>query len=149
GLLQRKRATLIISPSLLALTMSLSIASVPQTVSPARPSTQAAAPSSTYFDHIVVVIMEDHGIYDICGDSPPPCLTTMGATYMAGFANSYAIGSQYLGVTHYSQADYIAMIGGTTDNCNSTGCPWPFSGPNLVDRLESAGLTWKGYMENQ
>src|SRR5437867_2152521 len=129
--------------------MSLSIASVPQIARPARPSTQAAPPSGTYFDHIVVVIMEDHGIYDICGDSPPPCLTTMGATYMASFANSYAIGSQYLGVTHYSQADYIAMIGGTTDNCSSTGCPWPFSGPNLVDRLESAGLTWKGYMENQ
>jgi len=93
--------------------------------------------------------MEDHGIYDVCGDSPPPCLTAMGATYMAGLANSYAIGSQYLGVTHYSQADYIAMMGGTTDNCSSTGCPWPFSGPNLVDRLESAGLTWKGYMEDQ
>src|SRR5437016_2047400 len=41
------------------------------------------------------------------------------------------------------------MMGGTTDNCSSTGCPWPFSGPNLVDRLESAGLTWKGYMEDQ
>src|SRR5437016_1021480 len=93
--------------------------------------------------------MEDHGIYDVCGESPPPCLTTMGATYMAGLANSYAIGSQYLGVTHYSQADYIAMMRGTTDNCSSTGCPWPFSGPNLVDRLESAGLTWKGYMEDQ
>src|SRR5438094_132390 len=129
--------------------MSLSIASVPQIARPARPSTQAAPPSGTYFDHIVVVIMEDHGIYDICGDSPPPCLTTMCATYMASFANSYAIGSHYLGVTHYSQADYIAMIGGTTDNCSSTGCPWPFKGPNLVDRLESAGLTWKGYMEDQ
>ncbi|HEX9240104.1 MAG TPA: hypothetical protein VF910_05560, partial [Candidatus Bathyarchaeia archaeon] len=82
--MKSKRATLILSLVLLALTMSLSIASVPQIARPARPSTQAAPPSGTYFDHIVVVIMEDHGIYDICGDSPPPCLTTMGATYMAG-----------------------------------------------------------------
>jgi len=73
----------------------------------------------------------------------------MGAPYMAGLANSYAIGSHYLGVTHYSQADYLAMLGGTTDNCSSAGCPWPFNGPNLVDSLETAGLTWKGYMENQ
>jgi len=73
----------------------------------------------------------------------------MGAPYMAGLANSYAIGSHYLGVTHYSQADYLAMLGGTTDNCSSAGCPWPFNGPNLVDRLEASGLTWKGYMENQ
>jgi len=73
----------------------------------------------------------------------------MGAPYMAGLANSYTIGSQYLGVTHYSQADYLAMLGGTTDNCNSSGCPWPFAGANLVDRLEAAGLSWKGYIENQ
>src|SRR5437899_4490461 len=30
----------------------------------------------------------------------------------------------------------------------NNGCP-PVSNPNLVDRLEAAGLTWKGYMENQ
>src|SRR5207247_11269660 len=103
--------------------LNLSIASVPQIARPARPSTQAAPPSGTYFDHIVVVIMEDHGIYDICGDSPPPCLTTMGATYMASFANSYAIGSHYPGLSHYWQADYIAKIAGTMDYRRSTGLP--------------------------
>jgi PKD repeat protein len=67
---------------------------------------------------------------------------------MAGLANGYAIGSQYLGVNHFSQANYLALLGGDTFGCGNTGCP-PVSNPNLVDRLESAGLTWKGYMENQ
>ncbi len=144
-----KRSTLLFSLILISLAATLSIINVPHFAKSADATTQASTTAGTYFDHVVVVIMEDHGIQEICGSSPPPCQSTMGAPYMAGLANSYAIGSQYLGVTHYSQADYLAMLGGTTDNCSSAGCPWPFSGPNLVDRLEAAGLTWKGYMENQ
>src|SRR5437773_2177605 len=142
----------ILSLSVVLLILGLSSVATGQTLKLATASTtspQASTAAGTYFDHVVVVIMEDHGIQQICGSSPPPCQSTMGAPYMAGLANSYAIGSQYLGVTHYSQADYLAMLGGTTDNCSSAGCPWPFNGPNLVDSLETAGLTWKGYMENQ
>src|SRR5213594_271572 len=144
-----KRSTLLSSLILISLAATLSITNVSHIAKSAGATTQASTTAGTYFDHVVVVIMEDHGIQEMCGSSPPPCQSTMGAPYMAGLDNSYAIGSQYLGVTHYSQADYLAMLGGTTDNCSSTGCPWPFSGPNLVDRLEAAGLTWKGYMENQ
>src|SRR5438093_4577623 len=144
-----KRSTLLFSLILISLAATLSITNVSHIAKSAVATIQASTTAGTYFDHVVVVIMEDHGIQEICGSSPPPCQSTMGAQYMAGLANSYAIGSQYLGVTHYSQADYLAMLGGTTDNCSSAGCPWPFSGPNLVDRLEAAGLTWKGYMENQ
>src|SRR5881409_1400744 len=144
-----KRSTLLFSLILISLAATLSIINVPHFAKSADATTQASTTAGTYFDHVVVVIMEDHGIQQICGSSPPPCQSTMGAPYMAGLANSYAIGSHYLGVTHYSQADYLAMLGGTTDNCSSAGCPWPFNGPNLVDSLETAGLTWKGYMENQ
>src|SRR5881396_1060808 len=144
-----KRSTLLFSLILISLAATLSITDVSHIAKSAGATTQASTTAGTYFDHVVVVIMEDHGIQEICGSSPPPCQSTMGAPYMAGLANSYAIGSHYLGVTHYSQADYLAMLGGTTDNCSSAGCPWPFNGPNLVDRLEASGLTWKGYMENQ
>src|SRR3989442_281768 len=67
---------------------------------------------------------------------------------MASLANGYAIGSQYLGINHFSEANYRALLAGDTFGCSNNGCP-PVSNPNLVDRLESAGLTWKGYMENQ
>ena len=152
GTQDRRFIIRVLSLSVVLLILGLSTVATGQTLKLATASTtspQASTAAGTYFDHVVVVIMEDHGIQEICGSSPPPCQSTMGAPYMAGLANSYAIGSHYLGVTHYSQADYLAMLGGTTDNCSSAGCPWPFNGPNLVDSLETAGLTWKGYMENQ
>src|SRR6059058_4932475 len=105
-------------------------------------------PSGTYFDHVVIIMMEDHGINNICARSPPPCLSTNGDPYTAGLANSYGIGSRYLGVSHFSQADYIALLGGDTYGCVSYPCT-PSSHANLVDSLEAAGLTWRGYMENQ
>ena len=110
--------------------------------------TNAVAPNGNYFDHALIIIMEDHGIQDVCGRSPPPCLSSNGASYMAGLANTYAVGSQYLGITHVSQTDYMALIGGDTFGCSSSPCS-PVPNSNLVDRLEASGLTWKGYMENQ
>jgi len=111
-------------------------------------TTQSGVMTGTYFDHAVIVIMEDHGIVDICAQNPPPCSGANGAPYMAGLANSYAVGTQYLGINHFSEANYIALLGGDTFGCSNNGCP-PVSNPNLVDRLETAGLTWKGYLENQ
>jgi phosphatidylinositol-3-phosphatase len=107
-----------------------------------------AAGTGTYFDHVVIIVMEDHGMIDICARNPPPCSSTNGDPYTAGLANSYGIGSNYTGVSHFSQADYIALLGGDTYGCVGYPCT-PSSHANLVDRLEAAGLTWRGYMENQ
>ena len=107
-----------------------------------------AAPSGAYFDHVVIILMENQGIYDICRSSPPPCSTSGPAPYMAGLANTYGIGSQYLSIINTSQPNYIALIGGSTLGCTSSGCP-TITAPNLVDRFEAAGLSWKGYFENQ
>ena len=114
-----------------------------------KTATTPPPPPGAYFDHVVVIMMEDHGMAEICFASPPPCSNSTGASYMAGLANSFAIGAQYLGVSHFSQADYLAMLGGSTDSCSAAGCPWPFSVSNLVDRFDAAHLTWKGYIENQ
>ena len=48
------------------------------------------------FDHVVIIVMENEGIYDICRRNPPPCSTSGPAPYMAALANNYTIGSQYL-----------------------------------------------------
>lgn len=140
----KRGAARILSFTILLLTISLGIlagANLARTAS-------ATPPSGTTFDHTVIIIMEDHGIQDVCARSPPPCSGSNGDSYVAGFANSYAIGSQYLGVSHFSEADYMALLGGDTFGCGNTGCP-PVSNQNLVDRFESAGITWKGYMEDQ
>src|SRR5438094_3495824 len=106
----------------------------------------AGSLTGTIFDHVVVILMENEGIYDICRTSPPPCSTSGPAPYMAGLANNYTIGAQYLSLIETSQPNYVALISGSTQSCTSTGCPI-IKAPNLVDRFEAAGLTWKGYME--
>src|SRR6059036_2757145 len=135
---------------LFVLLLTIGIISAPQL---ARLASASSTPSNevmtgTYFDHTVIIIMEDHGIVDVCAQNPPPCSSANGAPYMASIANGYAIGSQYLGINHFSEANYKALLGGDTFGCSNNGCP-PVSNSNLVDRLEAAGLTWKGYIEDQ
>jgi len=106
------------------------------------------APSGAYFDHVVIILMENQGVYDICLSSPPPCSTSGPAPYMAGLANAYGIGARYLSLINTSQPNYIALISGSTQGCTSSGCP-TITAPNLVDRFEAVGLSWKAYFENQ
>src|SRR2546430_15733924 len=133
---------------LFVLLLTIGIISAPQL---ARLVSASSTPSNevmtgTYFDHTVIIIMEDHGIVDVCAQNPPPCSSANGAPYMASIANGYAIGSQYLGINQFSEANYKALIGGDTFGCSNNGCP-PVSNPNLVDRLESAAVAHKEGLE--
>src|SRR2546426_2111468 len=103
-------------------------------------------PPGTYFDHLVVIMMENEGISQICGGNPPPC-NGSNSPYMSSLANTYGIGSQYVALNKTSLPNYVGMIGGSTYGCAAT-CP-TITSPNLVDRFEAAGLSWKAYMENQ
>ncbi len=143
----------------LAVTIGIIFSSLPQssatTANPQTPAQTSASvqpytgtPSGTYFDHVVVIIMEDKGIYDICLSSPPPCSTSGPAPFMARLANNYTIASQYLSLIGTSQPNYVALLSGSLQGCSRNGCP-VITSSNLVDRFDSAGLTWKGYMEDQ
>ncbi len=110
----------------------------------------AGASNGAYFDHVVIIMMENEGISDICNGSPPPCSGT-NSPYMSSLANSYSISQQYLPLISTSEPNYYGILGGSIFGCPSNCYP-PAGGinaPNLVDRFEAAGLSWKGYMENQ
>ncbi|KAJ3347670.1 hypothetical protein HDU83_001891 [Entophlyctis luteolus] len=54
--------------------------------------------------------------------------------------------SNYLGVTHPSQPNYIAMTSGNTQSCIwDLNCD--ISAAGVADLLEAKGLTWKNYAE--
>jgi PKD repeat protein len=144
-IVSKKIAVRVLPFTLIILAATLGVIGVSQIVNQVG---AAGNMSGTYFDHVVIIVMEDHGMIDICARNPPPCSSTNGDPYTAGLANTYGIGTRYLGVSHFSQADYIALLGGGTYGCVSYPCQ-PSSHVNLVDRLEAAGLSWKGYMENQ
>src|SRR5437016_2674824 len=117
------------------------------------PTSTAILPSTgtltgTIFDHVVIIVMENERIYDSCRQNPPPCSITGPAPYVAGLANNYTIGSHYLSLINTSQPNYVALLSGSMQGCTSGGCP-VITAPNLVDRFEATGLTWRGYFENQ
>ncbi len=105
----------------------------------------ASSSAKISLNHVVVIVMEDEGIGNICAGSPPPCHGAL-TPYMSGLANNYGVASQYLSLVHQSLPNYLALLGGDTFNCNN-GCP-PINQTNFIDRLEGAGLTWKAYLED-
>jgi hypothetical protein len=121
-------------------------------------ASQAANVSLTgaYFDHVVLIMMENRALTDICGSKlPPPCNGNLTSNkpatpFMAGLANSYTLGTQYVSVINTSLPNYVALIGGSTFGCGSGGCGklGAITARNLVDRLETSDLSWKAYFEN-
>jgi len=83
--------------------------------------------------------MENHGINDIIG----------AATFMTTLANTYGSASQYTAVSHPSEPNYLALVGGDTFGISGDGvCCWTINSPNIVDRIENAGLTWQAWAED-
>jgi acid phosphatase len=102
-----------------------------------------ALPTSAPFDHIVTILMENQGLCSIyvgCGGS---------ATYMSKLADQNVLVKTWGTTSHPSEGNYISLIGG--DNFGHTGdgyCCWGITAPNIIDRIESAGLTWKAFAED-
>jgi hypothetical protein len=66
--------------------------------------------------------------------------------YMRALAARGARLTEYYGVSHPSQPNYVAAIAGlplVTDDR-----PQDLSGPTIVDLLEAKGRSWKAYLEN-
>src|SRR5213083_309286 len=110
----------------------------------------ATVSSSAPFQYIVTILMENNGLCDVtpslvsgCGSLsiPSPYLTTL--------AQTYGFNTHYTGISHPSEPNYIALFGGSTLGISSDGnCCFQLNAPNLVDRLEAAGLTWKAFAED-
>jgi hypothetical protein len=122
------------------------------------------------FQHIFVIIEENHERSAIIGNPAAPNFNRL--------ANAYGQATNFFGVTHPSEPNYVAGIGGDyfgiqdddAYNCQSNatlppppvggpGCGSVYatppgypkhtiSGPNLAQQLDSAGLSWKGYFQS-
>jgi phosphatidylinositol-3-phosphatase len=113
------------------------------------------SPTGTYFDHVVIILMENEGYCNIittCGGAGP-YETFLASTYsLAGKCtrdSTCSIGG-YTALSHPSEPNYCAMISGAIySDCNNDGkCCFQDTHLNLVDRLQAAGLSWQAYAEN-
>ncbi|WP_433561640.1 alkaline phosphatase family protein [Nocardia sp. CA-151230] len=103
-------------------------------------STAQAVTTVPVFDHIVLVMFENHSYSQINGSSSAP--------YFNSLAGQGAKFTQSFGVTHPSEPNYLAMFSGSTQGITDDSCPHTFSGNNIGNQLITAGKTFKSYSES-
>ncbi len=92
-----------------------------------------------YFDYSVTILMENNDLQTVL---------TQGS-FEAGLASRYALATGYSALTHPSEPNYVALIGGSTNGITTDGiCCYTVQASNLVDRLEASTLSWKAFAEN-
>jgi len=84
-----------------------------------------------------IMMFENHGYSQVTANS----------YWQKIIADSFLL-TNYHGVTHPSQPNYVAQLGGSYFTCTDDS-PCNLKQSNLVDLLEKkGGLTWKSYQEN-
>lgn len=113
------------------------------------------------YKHIFVIIAENKSYEQIISSSNAPNLNR--------FAKTYGLATQFYGEVHPSEANYVAMLGGSTFGIHDDDAFYctsrrldPFCStsreagyanhtiaqPSLMDQLQQRNLTWKGYFED-
>ncbi|OLE59899.1 MAG: hypothetical protein AUG17_00550 [Crenarchaeota archaeon 13_1_20CM_2_53_14] len=110
----------------------------------------ATLSSSAPFQYIVTILMENSGLCDVTPSLAAGCgSSSIQAPYLTTLAQTYGFNTHYTGIGHPSEPNYVALFGGSTLGISSDGnCCFQLNAPNLVDRLEAAGLTWKAFAED-
>lgn len=91
--------------------------------------------------HVFIIMMENTGYAQI--------LHNPNTRYIQRLASTYGLATNYFGVTHASLPNYLAATSGSTwgSNSDDTNQRPLLDHTNIVDQLESAGVSWKAYME--
>ncbi|MES0056556.1 alkaline phosphatase family protein [Mesorhizobium sp. M0078] len=98
----------------------------------------ALADAPPKYDHVVVVVMENHSFDQIAQPGAAPYLQKL-ARDGALFINSH-------GVAHPSQPNYLALFSGSTHGVRDDGFH-DIAAPNLANRLHAVGKAFVGYAE--
>lgn len=121
----------------------------------------AAEATIPHYDHIFVIIEENHSADEIIGNAQAPNFNRLAKTY--GYA------SNFYAERHPSEPNYVATLGGnsfgiadddwfsckpgvTGYGCDKAGragyVDHTLTAPGLTDQLNAHGLSWKGYFES-
>jgi phospholipase C len=99
-----------------------------------------------HMNHVFVIMMENTAYADLLAPS------NANTGFIRHLATAYGLETDYFGVTHPSLPNYVAATSGSTWGSNSDDQAQAdqgyFDHTNLVDELEQAGVSWKGYMES-
>jgi len=91
------------------------------------------------FQHVFIIMMENTGYDSLIGNRNAPWINSAAATY--------GLATNYFGISHPSQPNYIAATSGSTNGVPDDN-DITISVPNIVDQLEANGKTWQAYMQS-
>src|SRR4051794_11708499 len=91
---------------------------------------------------VAILVLENHEAGSVLAGPQTP--------YLRSLARRYSLVAAGHGLAHPSLPNYIGLVtgrtGGITSDCVPSKCP--VAGRSLVDQLEQAGLSWRGYIES-
>ncbi|HMK90158.1 MAG TPA: alkaline phosphatase family protein [Methylocystis sp.] len=121
-------------------------------LAPSFARADAPASQKPAFDHVYVIVLENHDFDDAFSAERTPFLERL--------AREQGLATQYYGVAHPSLPNYLALIGGDVFGV-ADDAPSCFAsdltpvqpchhieGDSLVDQLETAGLTFAAYFQS-
>src|SRR5581483_1694598 len=98
--------------------------------------------------HVFIIMEENHAADHVIGDPNMP--------YTTALANRYGLATNYYGITHTSEPNYIGATSGSNwDVNNDNGWNPTSTNPatnhydhtNIVDELEAHHISWAAYMD--
>jgi phosphatidylinositol-3-phosphatase len=94
--------------------------------------------------HIMVIVDENTAYSKTQGT--PYIIGNTSAPYIKSLISKYRSATHWFGNEHISANDYLDLLSGS-DQGLSQGTKPPYTAPTLVDELNAAHISWKGYME--
>jgi hypothetical protein len=90
--------------------------------------------------HVVVIVLENKEYGDVIGSADAP--------YVNALARRFGLATRSYGIRHPSLPNYLALTSGSTHGIDSDCTDCHVAGPNIVDQLEAARVSWKAYLED-
>jgi phosphatidylinositol-3-phosphatase len=130
-----------VTPNVTATATSMPASETPTVPSPPPSASPAATstPANLTFSHVYVIVMENKGYDNIVGNSNAP--------YINSLIADYGLATNYNGVAHPSEPNYLALFSGSTQGV-ADDANHDFSGQNLADQLEARDKTWQVFAQN-
>lgn len=97
---------------------------------------QAKAATGKYFDHAIIVVLENTNYAN-----------ALQQPFLKQLADSGATFSNLTGLTHPSQGNYVALTSGALNGVKDDR-KYDLNVNSIADLLEARGLTWKVYAED-
>jgi len=108
----------------------------------ANASSGANQAPTGHYDHIFVIVEENHSFTDVIGNPATPNLNAL--------AKKYGIATKYFAVAHPSEPNYVAILGGSPFSVQNDN-PYYLNrvaAPSLISELDHAHVSWKAYLQS-